>query len=398
MAGLRWIVIFLAGVAANANADETASTAAPNVLTRLPGDASLLRQLDGSAACATTEGIFVSVDDPHRWTPLPDLPRDAYTCEPVGGDRGRFLFADDKAPFHLPRAQELGPVRAGEYSLDVFDAIRKVALRGESVYNGKCAFASGDVGFIVFLPDPYGAPRVGAPVRQELLLTIHGGKTWKPALAPLGNQGTDRVSSLYWVSPTRLLVSVFVTPKSNPPDASIKADLGSVRLYELNRAGAFHRLWATAFRRAPDGFTPDGEGIWARNTTMGLYERLGLADGHPDAAVTVKTNWTVEGTAACDGCLLLWGTDDAAVPFNFKRWEAMPTASRAAAALALRDVDYCYVYVRSPKEGYVRRAKIKAPGVAGVLALKPPLFLVITRKGEGLQLDSGKGKLSVTSQ
>ena len=106
----------------------------------------------------------------------------------------------------------------------------------------------------------------------------------------------------------------------------------------------------------------------------------------------MRSGWVV----ACHRCLVAWGLDSARSFSPTKPFKTVQKANAEYARVAAlpppaRHID---VWARDPKLGYVRRAWIAAPRIAGVLPLESPLCLVITADGEGLHLDLDKCKLS----
>ena len=356
----------------------------PKTVARIPGGAIFaFQQLDGSAICRAAGGTFLSIGDPHRWSPLQRLSPEGHDacCWLVGGDRTRFFIANGD-PSAKPRQ-----IGGGDYTLDAIDADGKAVLTGQRVFNGQCAFASGDIGVLSFTAD---APRTAAPGtagRREVLLTVDGAATWKPTLSSVIDGETEWITSLAWVSPTRLVAGV-----------SGAAALTCVRLYDVDRAGAVRRLWAAKVSRATERFVLDGDAVWACSDSRDpvnprLCERVRLADGQPDG--TVKLDAPARGMAACHGHLLVWGFSkyDGPDPYRmFKTEEARAAFEREEAAHAPKpQLD---IWAPDPKRGYVRRAHIASPAIAGILPLKAPLCLAITASGEGLHLDMVRGKLT----
>lgn len=88
------VLLWSVQVAKTLLADDAASPAKPKPTTFFPGTVfGVLRQIDGSAVCGTTEGVFLAVDNLRRWSAIPSLPRE-HPFHPVGGDRNRFYVED----------------------------------------------------------------------------------------------------------------------------------------------------------------------------------------------------------------------------------------------------------------------------------------------------------------
>ena len=236
-----------------------ATSPQPPPLAKFPGGVvSVLRQLDGSTVCSSSD-VFLAADDPHRWAFVPvqkdRLPKYS-SLRPIGGDRSRLFFVNTGNA-----SSSLVAVSAGG---------RTTVLR--SMPGFWAAFANGDVGAIA-----------GG---SDVFITGDGGGTWNQAASL--ESGVE-VSALTWVSDSRLLVG---------------GAAGSVELMERRDGNKLRRVWAAA--PAPRRITRlalDGEYVWAEGQSL---QRLSLADGHVDA--TVKPEVHIEALAACHQRLLISGT------------------------------------------------------------------------------------------
>ena len=263
------------------------------------------------------KGVYLSVDDPRRWSALPlqneRLPGFAPIHRLVGGDRNRlfFVIADTHANESLVRAEADG---------------KTAVLR--RLPSDLAAFASKDVGALAN--------------ESEVFLSTDGGAVWHPGIN-LGQ--AERVFDVQWISTSRLLVGL---------------DSGAVQLVERQGDNKFHHVWSTPPAPGAVRFALDGNYVWVVGPTL---RRLKLADGKVD--VTVKPDIRAKGLAACHDCLVIWAGD------------AMSVWRRTAGG------------------AYEPRGKMTAPAeVTGVLPLKNPLCLVITRDGKGALLDLDKMSLS----
>jgi uncharacterized protein YjbI with pentapeptide repeats len=365
-------------------AEPTAETTPVGTVARLPGAGCILRQLDGSALCCTAgEGVFLSLGDPHRWSAVPGVRREFFSCKPIGGDRARFFLGGDTWDFPREPAEKVSAIgpryllaaagAGGEFNV-VWDKTPGFLYENALKFS---AFASKDVGAIAW-NETVMAPHGGiGGVRNLLFLTVDGGKTWRPTpppefparsetiRSPNGKQPFvvpvfEDIAGVLWVSPSRLLISG-----------------SSAQLCERTGDGTLRRVWCAAVPGSGSGLVLDGDCVWVGSGSRGTMNRLRLADGHLDATVKIAdpAERGDKKMTACHQCLLVWGSTPTGLPATTPR-------------IALD------IWARDPKQGYVRRARITAPPLAGILPLKAPLCLAIAASGEGLHLDLDKGTLS----
>ena len=347
-------------------AGEPASTTKPAPLARFPGMVNdVRREFDGSAVCVTSEGVFLAEGDLRRWSAVPSLPRTPL-IRLVGGDRDRFFIED---------------LRGDTYSLQAVEGSRKVATVRQNVpQENVAAFTSKNVGVLGWSND-IAAPGGGvASIQHNLLLTTDGGATWNPVSLPLVEKELERISTLVWTSPSRLLVG---------------GTRGSAQLLERQSNGTFRQVWSAAVPGTIVRFALDGDYVWAESYSL---NRLKLTDGHLDA--TFKPGVVVKGMVGCHNALVMW--DSGAVGATFHRgldgFKSMKELLDNDAKQATKNSPCIHIWMRDPEKGYVRRAKIPAGHLAGVLPLESPLCLVIPSEGGvAMLLDLDKFKLSNTA-
>ena len=302
------IFVLLVGTALLAATDQDASPPAPTTVASFPGTLySVLQNLDGSAVCFTTEGVFLPAGDLHRWSAVPDLPRASnnFGFRPVGGDRTCFFAVDSVAGMKRQMAEHpRGDAMFGvSYPLEAVNADGKVSIVREKMPRGSCAFASKDVGIIAWSEDIMGPNGGLASVRKNLVLTVDGGRTWKPLSAQLLGTAFDQIDRLFWVSPSRLLIA---------------STGGSVQLFERMKDQTLGQRWSATVSgySGRRNFALDGDYVWVDRDDKQV-SRLRLADGRIDA--TVKVNASEKGSggvydwriAACHQRLIVWGCDRA---------------------------------------------------------------------------------------
>ncbi len=368
----------------------------PPTVTRFPGGAgNVVLQLDRSAICSSTHGVFVSMGDFHRWKPAPGLPpRELYSkfgipgpgyslFRAIGGDRTRFFVEGDVLDFEPERVEKQATLRP-YFGVAALDAADEFVVVWDRIPSGRywdafklAAFGSRHMGAIAWnesVTDPFG----NMLNRSVLRLTIDGGATWKAVPPPILPTRTGIISAMRWVTPSRLLIG--------SSDAS-------VQMFEHTGNGALRHVWSA---KAPTRLTDDcvlldGDGVWVGT---GPINRLMLADGRLDASAPANVpGLGLGGIAACREHLLIWGWDEPPpqppLPGPNYDFESLPKESAA------RPVQYLNIWARDGQLDYVRRVRIASPPqIVGVLPLEAPLCLIITAEGEGLHLHLEEGTLS----
>ena len=399
-------------------ADDAVPAVAPATVERIPGTFfQVMRNLDGSVVCCTTDGVFVSVGDLRRWSAIPNLPREVsgFCLRPVGGDRTRFFVEGDMFAFNRQIAERCHAFFGDYYSLAAIDSGGNLTVAWDKRPGGGfrsaakvAAFASKDVGVLGWSEDVMGAHGGLAGVRNNLALTADGGATWKfvppPAFAakfvrtnvpnlnqPVAHQVFERISGCLWVSPSRLLMA-----------GSGGWASGSLQLYEYKEGGTLRLVWSANVEEI-DKMLLDGDYVWVLSSTRERAERLALADGHVCATVMVNApdkknarmyDWKA---TACHQCLIVWGSDH--FP-SFGRvhhgLDGFKTMQEASAAFMKEDTANALkpqldIWVADPELGYARRARIAVPSIAAILPLAVPVCLVISVNGEGFHSRPAQG-------
>ena len=250
-----------------------ATSPQPPPLAKFPGGVvSVLRQLDGSTVCSSSD-VFLATDDPHRWAFVPvekdRLPKYS-SLRPIGGDRSRSFFVNTG--------------NASSSLVAVSPGGRTTVLR--SMPGFWAAFASRDVGAIA-----------GG---SDVFITGDGAETWNQAASL---ESHVEVSALTWVSDSGLLVG---------------GAAGSAQLMERREGNKLRQVWAAApASRRITRFALDGDYVWVDGQSL---QRLSLADGHVDTTLTPTVH--IEGLAACHQRLLISGTmvENGVPAFSISIW------------------------------------------------------------------------------
>lgn len=368
-------VLFLVEALGTLANEEAALNTKPTSMAFFPGSVvGIQRQIDGSTICATTEGVFLAVDNLYRWSAVSSLSRE-HVFRPVGGDRDRFFVEDliGNADRQFGTNSNL-IVFGDDYSLQAVEVNRKATVVRQNIPQGSlAAFASKNVGAITT-----GRTKNGT----ALVLTTDGGVIWNSIPPVLWGEQEEDISTLCWVNLSRLLVG---------------GTRGLVRLYEHNGHGVLRQVWVAKVPEPVRNLSVDGDYVWLGQES--LYH-LKLADGKLDA--TVKPGVPVLGMAACHGSLLIWDTGNTdgrpRVHHGLDGFKTEKEFLANEAKVAAKDSPHIHVWERDPKAGYRSRAKISATRIAGILPLESPMCLVVLADGgRGLLLDLDRAKLSNTS-
>ncbi|MFZ5829615.1 MAG: hypothetical protein ACOY3P_05990, partial [Planctomycetota bacterium] len=370
------LLVLVGGMLDTLPAGEGAPTPPP--ISRFPSFVSVVRvQLDGSAVCATSEGVFLAVDDLRRWSAVPSVPRNR-PFVPVGGDCSRFFGEDALGSSDLERANNAHTIVVDASSLQAVGVNGTVTTVLHSVpQRSVAAFASKDTGALAWSED-ITAPHGGIESTQHnLRVTTDGGVTWKPIDLPQMENKFEAVSAMAWASPSRLLIG---------------GSKGSVRLFEHRGNAVFIHVWSATLPEGVPEFALDGDYAWTGRRS--LY-RLRMSDGSLDA--TVAPGVIVKGLAACHGSLLVWdgGIVQPRVHHGLDGFSTVEEFWAHESRMAAKELPRIQVWARESKNGFSRRASIPAAGPAGILPLETPLCLVIAADdGAATLLDLEKCTLS----
>ena len=250
-----------------------ATSPQPPPLAKFPGGVvSVLRQLDGSTVCSSSD-VFLATDDPHRWAFVPvekdRLPKYS-SLRPIGGDRSRSFFVNTG--------------NASSSLVAVSPGGRTTVLR--SMPGFWAAFASRDVGAIA-----------GG---SDVFITGDGAETWNQAASL---ESHVEVSALTWVSDSGLLVG---------------GAAGSAQLMERREGNKLRKCGPP--RPLPEGLPASHWMATTSRVNGQSLQRLSLADGHVDTTLTPTVH--IEGLAACHQRLLISGTmvENGVPAFSISIW------------------------------------------------------------------------------
>ncbi len=305
-------------------------------------------QADGSAVWTNGRSVFLSTDDPRRWSELPveagSLDDHLY-LHPVGGDRTR-LYLDTS-----------GGNGGGGWLL-AYDVAQQQTTIVRRLHYHLAAFASRDVGAI--------------STGQNINWTTDGGATWN-ATPPLTKRDGIEVAGLWWASPTRLLASF--------------GD-GSLMLLERDKAN-LKQIWSQKPDKprasVRDLFFDGGYG-W----TPTPLARLDLETGRFDAPLNIDFN--AHTMAVCHGHFLIAGlkspsSDAAALPGG------PPTPPAALGLRQGRPVIASWP-VKADKSFAPPTIQTPPQAITAILPLSAPKCLLISRFGAAFVLDTQTNQIT----